>query len=326
MKTLGKVLLISAFCFMFMGCSNHEQVKKKEPESHITFSQEEQKFEIIYMYDEMQEYIDTVREQTGKSNETVFIEKVFEPFKKKSDMEEISLRYTFDPSSEVDKLGQSIKELEKNKDMTNRIIKEALLKSAKELPGKDKKYIIMPANPEDTFTVEQMGGVSGFVLSEDVIVLQLSPSMQEDILKYTVAHEYNHLLAEESNQGMIRTILGGVVLEGKADAFAHTIYPKIEVPWQEPMTMEEREKVVAEITELRYSSDMKTYEKLREGNSSKDIPQWANYKIGYEIVQSYRKKHPEVSIGRWTSMHEAEIIAGSDFEKITAYEGASSND
>ncbi|MBN8193267.1 hypothetical protein JI667_14040 [Bacillus sp. NTK074B] len=57
-----------------------------------------------------------------------------------------------------------------------------------------------------------------------------------------------------------------------------------------------------------------------------DIPQWANYKIGYEIVQSYRKNHPEVSIGRWTRMHEAELIAGSDFEKITAYERSSLND
>lgn len=320
MKTVGKVLLIPALCFMFMGCSNKEPVDKKEQETPITFSQEEQNFEIIYMYDEMQEYIDTVREKTGKSNETVFIEKVFEPFKKKSHMEDLSIRYVFDPSSEVDKLGESIKELEKNKDMTNRIIKEALLKSAKELPGEDKKYIIMPANPEDTFTVEQMGGVSGFVLSEDVIVLQLSPSMQEDMLKYTVAHEYHHLMAEESNRGMIRTILGGVVLEGKADAFAHTIYPKIQAPWQKPMTPEEKERVIAEITELRYSDDMKYYEKLRKGNSSKGIPQWANYKIGYEIVQSYRKNHPEVSIGRWTSMHEAEIIAGSDFEKITAYE------
>ncbi|PFG03519.1 DUF2268 domain-containing putative Zn-dependent protease [Bacillus sp. es.034] len=320
MKTVGKVLLILALCFMFMGCSNKEPVDKKEQETPITFSHEEQNFEIIYMYDEVQEYVDTVRGKSGKSNETVFIEKVFEPFKKKSNMEEISLRYTFDPSSEVDKLGESVKELEKEKDTTSGIIKEALLKSAKELHGKDKKYIIFPANPEDTFIVEQMGGVSGFALSEDVIVLQLSPSVQEDILKYTVAHEYNHLIAEESNRGMIRTILGGVVLEGKADAFAHTIYPKIQAPWQKPMTPEEKERVIAEITELRYSDDMKYYEKLRKGNSSKGIPQWANYKIGYEIVQSYRKNHPEISIGRWTSMHEAEIIAGSDFKKITAYE------
>ncbi|MCR8849347.1 DUF2268 domain-containing protein [Rossellomorea sp. SC111] len=320
MKTVGKALLIPALCFMFVGCSNKEPFDKKEQETHITFSQKEQNFEIIYMYDEIKEYIDTVREKTGKSNETVFIEKVFEPFKKESNMEDISIRYVFDPSSEVDKLGESIKDLEKDKDPTSGIIKEALMKSAKELPGKDKKVIVLPANPEDTFTVEQMGGVSGFALSEDVIVLQLSPSVQEDILKYTVAHEYNHLIAEESNRGMIRTILGGVVLEGKADAFAHTIYPKIEAPWQEPMTTEEREKVVAEITELRYSDDMKSYEKLRAGNSSKGIPQWANYKIGYEIVQSYRQNHPEISIERWTSMHEAEIIAGSDFEKITAYE------
>ncbi|MBW3112638.1 DUF2268 domain-containing protein [Bacillus sp. MCCB 382] len=326
MKTLGKVLLIPAFCFMFMGCSNHEPVKKKEPESHITFSQEEQKFDIIYMYDEMQDYIDTVREQTGKSNETVFIEKVFEPFKKKSNMEGISLRYIFDPSSEVDKLAESVKDLDKNKDTTNRIIKEALLKSAKELPGNNKKVLVLPLNPEDTIVAEKMGGVGGFVLDDDVIVLQLSSAMEEDMLKYTVAHEYNHAIAGESNPGMMYTILGGVVLEGKADAFANIIFPKIDVPWQEPMTPEVKEKVVTEITELKDSSDPNRYAGLRNGIPSKDIPQWANYKIGYEIVQSYRKKHPEVSIGRWTSMHEAEIIAGSDFEKITAYEGASSND
>jgi uncharacterized protein YjaZ len=320
LKTVGKVLLLPALCFMFMGCSIKEPVDKKEQETHITFSEEEQNFEIIYMYDEMQEYIDTVREKTGKSNETVFIEKVFEPFKKESNMAELSLRYVFDPSSEVDMLAESIKDLEKNKDKTNRIIKEALLKSAQELPGNDKKIFVLPVNPEDTMVAEKMGGIAGFVLDDDVIVLQLSSVMEEDMLKYSVAHEYNHAIAGESNPGMMYTIVGGVVLEGKADAFANIIYPNVDVPWQESMTSEEKEKVVTELTELKDSSDPRRYEDLRRGQPSKGIPEWANYKIGYEIVQSYRKNRPEVSIGKWTSMHEAEIIAGSDFKEITAYE------
>jgi uncharacterized protein YjaZ len=320
LKAVGKAILILALCFMFTGCSNKEPADKKEQETHFTFSQEEQHFEIIYMYDEMQEYIDTVREKTGKSNETVFIEKVFEPFKKESNMEDLSLRYVFDPSSEVDKLEASMKDLEKNTDKTNRVIKGALLKSAKELPGNDKKIFVLPVNPEDTVMAEEMGGVAAFVLAEDVIVLQLSSSLDEDMLKYSVAHEYNHAIAGEINPGMMYSILGSVVLEGKADAFANIIYPKVQVPWQKPMASEEKEKVVAELTELKNSSDSRRYETLRRGHPSKGIPQWANYKIGYEIVQSYRKNHPEVSVGRWTSMHEAEIIAGSDFEKITAYE------
>jgi uncharacterized protein YjaZ len=140
------------------------------------------------------------------------------------------------------------------------------------------------------------------------------------LLKYSVAHEYNHAIEGESNDGMIHTILGAVVMEGKADVFASILYPQIDVPWKDPMNTETKEKVVKELMEIGDSSDPRLHLGLRSGNPSKGIPQWANYKIGFEIVQSYIENHPEVSVGKWTSMHEQEIIAGSEYAVITAYE------
>ncbi|MGF3104761.1 DUF2268 domain-containing protein [Rossellomorea sp. DUT-2] len=316
MKPLGKTLLIPLISLLFISCSNDQPVHLKEQESPITFSQDKQEFEIFYMYDEMKEYINSVREKSGSSNETVYIEKVFEPFKELSDIEGFSLAYPFEGTYELDKLEESIVALTQDKDSTDQIIKESLINSAEQLPGENKKIIVLPANPEDTLTVEEMGGVEGVVLAEDVIVLKLSASFDKDILKYTVAHEYNHAIEGESNDGMMHTILGAVVMEGKADVFASILYPQIEVPWKEPMNTETKEKVVKELMELADSSDPRLYLGLRSGNPSKGIPQWANYKIGFEIVQSYIKNHPEVSVGKWTSMHEQEIIAGSDYTEI----------
>jgi uncharacterized protein YjaZ len=320
MKPLGKTLLIPLISLLFISCSNDQPVHQKEQEAPITFTQNEQEFEIIYMYDEMKEYINSVREKSGSSNDAVYIDQVFELFKELSDMESFSLAYPFEPTYELDKLEESIADLIRDKDSTDQIIKEALLKSAEKLPGDNKKIFVLPANPEDTLAVEEMGGVEGIVLAEDVIVLKLLPSFDKGMLKYSVAHEYNHAIEGESNDGMIHTILGAVVMEGKADVFASILYPQIDVPWKDPMNTETKEKVVKELMEIGDSSDPRLHLGLRSGNPSKGIPQWANYKIGFEIVQSYIENHPEVSVGKWTSMHEQEIIAGSEFAVITAYE------
>ncbi|MGM0852849.1 MAG: DUF2268 domain-containing protein [Bacillota bacterium] len=320
MKLLGKTLLIPLISLLLISYSNDQPVHQKEQEATITFTQNEQEFEIIYMYDEMKKYISNVREKSGSSNETVYIDQVFELFKELSGMEGFSLAYPFEPTYELDKLEESIADLIRDKDSTDQIIKEALLKSAKQLPGDNKKIFVLPANPEDTLAVEEMGGVEGIVLAEDVIVLKLSPSFDKDIFKYSVAHEYNHAIEGESNEGMMHTILSAVVMEGKADTFANILYPQTHVPWKEPMNPETKEKVVKELMELADSGDPRLYLGLKSGNPSKGIPQWANYKIGFEIVQSYIENHPEVSIGKWTSMHEKEIIAGSNYAEITAYE------
>lgn len=320
MKPLGKTLVIPLISLLFISCSNDQPVHQREQEAPITFTHNEQEFEIIYMYDEMKEYISSVREESGSSNETVYIDQVFEPFKELSEMEGFSLAFPFEPTNNLDKLEETIADLIRDKDSTDQIIKEALIKSAKQLPGDNKKIFILPANPEDTFTVEEMGGVEGIVLAEDVIVLKLSASFDKDILKYTVAHEYNHAIEGESNDGMMHSILGAVVMEGKADVFASSLYPQIDVPWKEAMNEETKEKIVKELMEIGDSGDPRLYLGLRSGNPSKGIPQWANYKIGFEIVQSYLKHHPEVSIGKWTSMHEQEIIAGSDYVEITSHE------
>ncbi|WP_442893606.1 DUF2268 domain-containing putative Zn-dependent protease [Bacillus sp. 2205SS5-2] len=49
-----------------------------------------------------------------------------------------------------------------------------------------------------------------------------------------------------------------------------------------------------------------------EGNRVKGISLWANYKIGFEVTQSYLKNHPEKTIEEWTNINSTKILEGSN--------------
>jgi uncharacterized protein YjaZ len=50
------------------------------------------------------------------------------------------------------------------------------------------------------------------------------------------------------------------------------------------------------------------------GNAYKGIPQWANYKIGFQIMQDFLKNNPEMSIEGWTQLDGDEVLAKSKYE------------
>jgi uncharacterized protein YjaZ len=70
-----------------------------------------------------------------------------------------------------------------------------------------------------------MNYVNGYAWNQNILVIMIDPSFLEEHLKYTIAHEYNHVVAMENNEAY--TLLEGTILEGKADTFAKMIIQ----PW-----------------------------------------------------------------------------------------------
>jgi len=326
------VSLVILFSIFLASCTNdkaHDKIPDEEEKDNIpnlpsqievSFSHNGQNFKIIPFYEEVLDYTDYVKNNPTQSNPSAYVEKVLEPLKEKSSMDYLNLDYPFLSSTEIDELeGNTIKLLQ-NQEQFNELIKEALIKSAELLPGGDKNVYVMTLRPEDKFVVENMKGVFGIVYSENAIFIQIDPSFSEDLLKYTVAHEYHHTINIQTHGDMAyNTILDLLIVEGKADSFARIVYPEIIAPWTEALSDESEEKV---LEELRADADststsFKIYNKYFKGNSTKGIPLWSNYKMGYQIIQSYIENNPDIPIANWTSLLSKDLLQDTEYNNLS---------
>ena len=286
-------------------------------ETTYLFTYKGKEFKIISFFDEMLDYAKTISENPELDKKAVYTEHVLEPFLEKSSINEISLGDTLRPSWEIEQLEKKTNELLEKQVQINNWIEDAILKSAELLPGGDTNIYIFPVNPEEWHLINTGGGISGLTFSESDFLLMIDPSVLEESVNYTVAHEYHHTvnflhdgIPFDSN------ILDFILTEGKADAFASIVYPETKVIWKEPLSNDEEINVLEELKAHGESMDFIIYDKLVYGNSRKNIPKFSNYKIGYQITESYIEKNPNTSIIDWTKMDSDEIIRRSKYSDL----------
>jgi uncharacterized protein YjaZ len=300
------------FAFVMVSCANRSE---DQSSSVFEFSHNNQKFEIISLYDEVLNYTAEIKSDPPLENKIVYNEKVIMPFynlAKDKKLEVDGFNPFFAPTLLEQRLEDNTKELLRNQKKINELIQKAFVTSAEWISGGDKTIFVLPFNPDHPSIIKDMEGVSGGTLNENVILLLLDPSFSEEALKYTVAHEYNHAIAMESG-GRDYSILSFVIMEGKADSFAGILYPEKKVAWLEPMSTEAEQIVLDEIKGHRGSPTAVLFRELFDGNYNKGIPRWANYKIGYNIMQSFLKNNPDMTIDEWTRLDYTEIVQGSQY-------------
>jgi len=294
-----------------------KEENKLPSQKEVSFSYEGKNFHIIPFYEEVLAYTDFVKNNPSESNPGAYVEKVLKPLQEKSSLE-LPMEYTFTFSTEVEQFEQNTIQLLENQEQINALIEEALIKSAELLPGGDKNVYIMPLRPEDNFVISKMEGVSGFTYSDQDILIQLDTSFQKDMLQYVVAHEYHHAINILANGDMAAflTVLDLSLSEGKADSFARIVYPDKSPPWTEPLSEESKVIVLDEIKKNAESTSSNIYRDFFNGNSAKGIPLWSNYKIGYEITQSYLTNNPETSISYWTRLSSKNLLQNSEYKDL----------
>lgn len=311
------------FLSLVLASCTKEEVQKeeviKEPPSQkeVSFSHNGQNFKIISFFEEVIDYTNYVKENPATSNNGAYVEKVLEPIKEKSSMYSLTLRYPFKSSIEIDQFEENTIKLLHRQEQINQTIKEALIESAELLPGEDITVYVLPVRPEDTLVIEKMEGISGETFSYNTIFIQIDTSFSEEILKYVVAHEYHHTINLRINNVMANySVLDSIISEGKADSFATILYPTIGAPWTEPLSDESEALVLKELSATLDSTSHKIYTDFFKGKSSKGIPLWSNYKIGYPITQSYIKNNPDTPILKWTKLSAKEMVKGSEFKDL----------
>ena len=221
----------------------------------------------------------------------------------------------------LQKLQDSLIELSGDYTAIKSIIESGLSDAVSMLKGEDYKLYIVPFNPDYIYGSQATEGVSGFAAGETgSIVLFIDPfNYTEESLKATVVHEYHHsvLLASGFFQENKQTLLDWILIEGKAEAFAKTLYPQYESYWLEPLSPDTGAKVWSFIEEkskkLFRDEDLET---LYIGSTEKGFPELSNYRIGYQIMTKLLDNFPELGVEEWTYMDSKEIVKKSKAESL----------
>ncbi|MGD6968257.1 DUF2268 domain-containing protein [Rossellomorea vietnamensis] len=331
------LILIFSMIYLLAGCSAEEANGEKKEDgsqqsteavgtksadrgaqkaSPVEFSENGQTFRILSLYDEVLEYTETVLEDSSLVKKDIYTDKVVIPLEQKLSDVDADLYtdyYTFlSPNTNIEKLQASAAEMKKQEGKINELVKEASGAATDLLAGTDKTIIVMPADPTNVFVVEKMEGVTGGALSENLILLQIDPSFDEEILKYTVAQTYYYATQMEYGANYSENLVEAFVVDGKGDAFASLVYPGLTPAWTEPLSERMKDEVFEELKESENEFTDQLYTEFN-GFAKRGIPLWTNFKLGLEITQSYLENHQDMSIEEWTKLPPGDIIAGSDF-------------
>lgn len=319
---IKKVIILVCSVILISCTKNTSQEKPQQDltnQTPISFTHQEQEFHIKYFTQEMLDYIKVAKRHESEDLNQAFNQHVVEPFRieafGKSAGYGLSDHWVFTAPRKIDQLEESIHQMINNQKQINDLITDALQKSADMLPGEEKTIYVFPTNPDQPFAVKEMGGVAGVTMNKNAIIIQIAPSYNKDILSYTVAHEYHHAVYLEKNEyHSFIPLIDSILVEGKADTFANMIYPNFNILWLDPFSPEVEEKVWSEMKDNLTMVDIKIKNEFHNGNLSKGIPTWSNYKMGYQIMADFLKNNPKIEIDKWTSLTWEEILELSRYE------------
>ncbi|WP_393965299.1 DUF2268 domain-containing putative Zn-dependent protease [Exiguobacterium sp. S22-S28] len=309
---MKRLLLAVTLTGLLAGCSDAPEAEKAEPQK-LTFKQDNQTIQIIPLYDAYQSYVDaTLKEPT--ENGALFEKHVLEAKDKWIEKEKLTPIYTDRrileiPTDNAEELNKTIAYLKKHQDSIHQQIKKSLQTSIKALPRTDKLTVfVAPYNVHNTADIQRQGGASGFASGTNMFTLYLAKDFSKDTLANTVAHEYHHTVAFESNTH--DSMFNGILLEGEAELFAAQLYPKGKSEATEPLLDHTLENLLTHINNFNVNA----YD-LRYGNYDKQIPALAQYSLGYMIMTDFIQKNPDVPVAKWTQMPTTNILEKTGYTK-----------
>ncbi|WP_313490635.1 DUF2268 domain-containing putative Zn-dependent protease [Exiguobacterium sp.] len=278
----------------------------------ISFTHEKQEIHIVPLYKAYDDYIQAVSKQP-EDNEALYKKYVLgakNDVIKKEQLQAMPVPNLYEqPSENIKDLKQMNTYLKKHHQHIMKQIKSSLLTSMKQLPRDEKLVVfVSPTTPLEHDDAKRYGGVSGVAQGNNSMSLFFLKDFSKESLLNTTAHEYHHTVAlDEPNRA---TMLDYIILEGKAEFFAHKLYPMESSEAIAPLLDHSLEHVISELNAERLTTD-----DLFFGNYEKQIPSFTKYRLGYMIVSDFMKQHPEISLKEWSRMSSVQILEKSSYKK-----------
>lgn len=177
--------------------------------------------------------------------------------------------------------------------------------------GPGAKVFLFPLEERNAFIMNKLGGKTG-ISFWDRIFLFLSKKTTDQGLKALVTHEYHHVcrLAVLKKPEQELTLLDSLIIEGLAEYAVFERLGKREVGiWTSIYQKDDLKK----IWKQSFSDYLELKGKQRHapflfGDKRWNIPQWAGYALGFEMVQSTK-----LTTKKLLSMSSEEILEQSSF-------------
>ncbi len=197
-------------------------------------------------------------------------------------------------------------------------IVEVLNRCRQKLENSGLTIYIMPSDPDNRAIMNRMSGIMGYTAGPKQIILTIDPSCDgwEPMIDYTFAREFTHayLLGLKEDKSKKRTLLEYMMYEGKADAFAHILYPNAKAPWTKSLTEVQKTETWNKIKTKLESNDQVYQSDVMYGSA--DFPLWTGYTLGYSILQSAFKNDPNLLRQKWTDIPDKEILEASSYKLV----------
>ncbi|MYL36983.1 DUF2268 domain-containing protein [Halobacillus litoralis] len=160
------------------------------------------------------------------------------------------------------------------------------------------------------------GGKGGAAFADAVYIFYGEPEEKDD-WKAVLAHEYNHVCRIHRGKRSLKevSLLESLIIEGLGEYAVHQLYgEKYTAAW----TQRYSDRHLEQIWKKKYlhAIHIKGQEKHMDylyGNRKQGFPKWAGYQLGYRMVESYHRSHPEETIRTLLQKSAEDIYHGSLF-------------
>ena len=173
-------------------------------------------------------------------------------------------------------------------------------------------FALHPSNNDDQ--LKRLGGVTGEIVAGDLAYLRAYPiEGWLDGVAPTVAHEYHHAawLQRFPNGLEDFSLTDYLVFEGRAGIFEKLAYPERGAPWGDALTSDEQREQWDAIQPHLETRNLGFQQQIMFG--SERYPTWTGYTIGFNIVQAFLEKHPDMTVEAWTELDAQELLERSGY-------------
>lgn len=273
---------------------------------------------IVRGYEGMSHYADAATYAEPEAYTALFNRHVFQRYEREcaglGTPREISRGWLRRPINDIEALQEVLEQI-KQSDVDERAL-EAAKYASRLLPGGPVTICIF-AYPPDIgsagFVADVMGGAMGFTDAKGSLWLQLLPTEGWlDEIYSAVTHEYYHAMTYPDN-GAAPTLLDVLISEGSADSFTAILYPDSVPEWTAALSPREQAAIWALMKADLQTTNPTTIDGWVFGDGE-TVPRQAGYTIGFAIMQSWLKRHPDIPPSEWSRLSPQAILDGSAFD------------
>lgn len=191
-----------------------------------------------------------------------------------------------------------------------RIATEAWQRANAALPQGPIRVCVDLARSSDTFTRDLMGGVAGVTAGRGRIILRVHPAADwQAALAYGLAHEMHHSywLEQHYTPDAPFTLADYLVLEGRADYFAGSLFPRA-APWTAPLDPAAYAAAWTVVSPQLHATEAPTLQAVMFGGPQAGLPMWAGYRLGFRLVSERMTRLPALDLRTMTAAPASEFM------------------